>query len=83
MSLRSAVTSGTRYYYVVRAEDSSSNGTGPCNGGVTDVNLNERSGVDNDSSHRYFSGDRRNESSSGSQPIALCNCSHAYRQLAY
>ena len=36
-------TGGTRYYYKVRAEDNSTGGPGPCNGGVTDTNLTERS----------------------------------------
>jgi lysyl endopeptidase len=39
------VNSGTRYYYVVRAEDSQSNGSGACNSGVQDANLQERNAV--------------------------------------
>ena len=39
------VTSGTRYYYVVRAEDSQNTGTGACNNGIQDTNLVERSAV--------------------------------------
>jgi hypothetical protein len=35
--------SGTIYYYKVRAEDNTTASTGPCNGGVTDSNLAERS----------------------------------------
>jgi hypothetical protein len=37
------VVGGTRYYYVVRAEDSSSTGTGPC-GGYLEQNTNTVSG---------------------------------------
>jgi hypothetical protein len=33
-----AVASGARYYYVVRAEDNSGNGAGPCAGGNEDAN---------------------------------------------
>ncbi|OGF65013.1 MAG: hypothetical protein A2Y62_14405 [Candidatus Fischerbacteria bacterium RBG_13_37_8] len=33
------VAYGIQYYYVVRAEDSSSNGNGPCNNGNTDLNI--------------------------------------------
>ncbi len=33
------VNYGTTYYYIVRAEDNSSNGNGPCNSGNTDINL--------------------------------------------
>jgi hypothetical protein len=36
---------GTRYYYKVRAEDDTTAGSGPCNGGVTDANTFERSAV--------------------------------------
>lgn len=32
------VSTGTTYYYVVRAEDSSTGGSGPCNGGNEDTN---------------------------------------------
>ncbi len=35
------VTSGATYFYAVRAEDGTSSGTGPCNGGNTDGNLVE------------------------------------------
>jgi hypothetical protein len=37
------VNSGTQYFYKVRAEDNTNTGTGPCNMGVTDSNLVERS----------------------------------------
>ena len=36
---------GTDYYYVVRAEDQSGNGTGHCGGGNADVNTLEQSGA--------------------------------------
>jgi hypothetical protein len=39
------VLSGTRYYYKVRAEDSTTNGSGLCNSGNEDQNLVEASGV--------------------------------------
>jgi hypothetical protein len=35
---------GTTYYYIVRAEDSSTNGSGPCNNGTIDQNLVRKSG---------------------------------------
>ncbi len=38
-----AVTAGTPYYYVVRAEDASPGGGGPCQGGQEDVNAIELS----------------------------------------
>jgi outer membrane protein assembly factor BamB len=38
-----AVSSGTMYFYAVRAEDGTSSGGGPCNGGNTDGNLVELS----------------------------------------
>ena len=38
-------TSGTRYYYKVRAEDNTTTGTGACNNGVQDGNLTEASAV--------------------------------------
>lgn len=34
---------GTTYYYIVRAEDSTSNGNGPCNNGNIDLNLVKKS----------------------------------------
>lgn len=40
-----AVTEGVTYYYVVRAEDSSTYGTGACNHGNEDGNLVRRSGL--------------------------------------
>jgi hypothetical protein len=40
-----AVQGGTPYYYVVRAEGSSTGGSGPCNGGNEEANLVERSGA--------------------------------------
>ena len=39
------VSAGTTYYYVVRAEDSTSNGNGPCHHGNTDSNSVQKSGV--------------------------------------
>ncbi|HEX6739382.1 MAG TPA: hypothetical protein VF310_13980, partial [Vicinamibacteria bacterium] len=42
--LDSTVVSGTLYHYVVRAEDSTSFGSGPCNSGNADANLVYRSG---------------------------------------
>ena len=39
------VNSGTRYHYVVRAEDSQTNGSGPCNLGNEDTNLVRGSAV--------------------------------------
>ena len=35
----SNVAYGTAYYYIVRAEDSSANGNGPCNNGNSDMNV--------------------------------------------
>ena len=40
-----AVASGTTYHYVVRAEDSTANGAGPCNNGNQESNLAYRSGA--------------------------------------
>jgi hypothetical protein len=37
--------SGIRYYYIVRAEDNTATGNGPCNSGVTDTNTTEMSAV--------------------------------------
>ena len=34
-----------RQYYVVRAEDTQAGGSGPCNGGIEDANLQERSAI--------------------------------------
>jgi hypothetical protein len=42
---RSGLTSGVTYYYIVRAEDSTSNGTGPANSGNEDLNLVRVSGT--------------------------------------
>ena len=39
------VTNGTTYYYIVRAEDSTSNGSGPCHNGNEDTNSVEKSGA--------------------------------------
>ena len=39
------VNYGTTYYYIVRAEDSGTGGSGPCNGGNIDNNLNRKSGT--------------------------------------
>lgn len=36
------VSYGTTYYYIVRAEDSTTSGTGPCNNGNSDNNLERR-----------------------------------------
>ncbi len=41
----STVDFGTDYYYVVRAEDGSGNGSGPCGGGNLDGNTVEHSGA--------------------------------------
>jgi hypothetical protein len=41
----SMVNSGTRYYYVVRAEDSQTIGNGACNNGIQDANAVERNAV--------------------------------------
>ncbi len=38
------VSSNTIYYYIVRAEDSTTNGSGPCNHGNEDTNTVEKSG---------------------------------------
>ena len=35
------VVSGEQYYYIIRAEDATSNGSGPCNSGLTDGNTTE------------------------------------------
>jgi hypothetical protein len=43
--LDSSVASGVRYYYVVRAEDDSGNGSGPCGGGNEDGNIEELSAM--------------------------------------
>jgi hypothetical protein len=43
--LDSSVASGVRYYYVVRAEDDSGNGSGPCGGGNEEDNLEELSAL--------------------------------------
>jgi len=40
-----SVTGGSTYYYVVRAEDATIGGGGPCNGGNEDANLVQRSGA--------------------------------------
>lgn len=39
------VASGTRYYYVARAEDDSGNGAGACNGGNEDTNMVELAAI--------------------------------------
>jgi extracellular elastinolytic metalloproteinase len=39
------VSSGTTYYYVVRAEDSNTGGAGACNNGNTETNTVQRSGA--------------------------------------
>lgn len=39
------VVSGITYYYIVRAEDSSSYGNGPCNNGNTDSNLSRKAAL--------------------------------------
>ncbi len=39
------LVSGTTYYYIVRAEDSTDNGTGPANSGNEDTNTNRVSGT--------------------------------------
>jgi hypothetical protein len=41
----SSAVAGTPYYYVVRAEDSTTAGSGPCNGGNEDANLVELGGT--------------------------------------
>jgi len=51
------VTSATTYFYVVRAEDDSGNGSGPCGGGNEDGNLAEASGAATGPDAVYFADD--------------------------
>ena len=55
--LDSSVASGVRYYYVVRAEDDSGNGSGPCGGGNEEDNLEELSAVPTGPDTLYFADD--------------------------
>ena len=52
-----AVTFGTRYYYVVRAEDNSGNGAGPCAAGNEDANTVRKDAVPAGPSTTLFSDD--------------------------
>ncbi|MEM7581767.1 MAG: S8 family serine peptidase [Acidobacteriota bacterium] len=53
-----AIASGVTYYYVARAEDAVTGGSGPCRGGNTDANLLELSGTDGgDASVLLFADD--------------------------
>jgi len=49
--------SATTYFYVVRAEDDTSNGAGPCGGGNEDGNLAEASGAATGPDSVYFADD--------------------------
>ena len=51
------VSSGSTYYYVVRAEDNSGNGSGPCSGGNEDGNTAEFSGSPTGPETTVFSDD--------------------------
>jgi fibronectin type 3 domain-containing protein len=51
------VTSGTTYYYVVRAEDGTSNSSGPCNSGNEDSNTAEVSATPTGPSGVSFNSD--------------------------
>jgi hypothetical protein len=53
----SSVSSGVEYFYVVRAEDDSGNGGGPCAGGNEDANLVELSAVPTGPDEVFFADD--------------------------
>ena len=55
--LDESVASGVRYYYVVRAEDDSGNGSGPCNGGNEEANLEELSAMATGPDAVFFADD--------------------------
>jgi fibronectin type 3 domain-containing protein len=51
----SDVAAGLTFYYIVRAEDSRTGQSGPCNGGNVETNLNKRSGSPTGPVTTYFS----------------------------
>lgn len=55
--LDSSVATGVEYFYVVRAEDDSGNGSGPCNGGNEEGNLEELSAMATGPDTLFFADD--------------------------
>jgi hypothetical protein len=77
----SAVASGTEYFYVVRAEDNSGTGSGPCAGGNEEVNAVELSAFPSGHSALFFYDDmesgtgRWSTAGSGGVPWSLVTTS--------
>jgi len=75
------VASGVAFFYVVRAEDDSGNGAGPCGGGNEDGNLAELSAMATGPDTLFFADDMESGSSnwstdgSGGTPWALATTS--------
>jgi len=55
--LDSSAASGVEYFYVVRAEDDSGNGSGPCGGGNEEANLEEQSAMATGPDTLFFADD--------------------------